>query len=131
MTQPNSVELTRYIRPLRAVGPSRREVDSQQGVTLKIELDYARRLIDVRYAICNHADGEQSFNKTIGNQLAGDRSPITLPMWDGPKKLLGTDLTEYVVTGLNNMAPVGVSRSDLRRINQMFLKSAPRLFNYQ
>ena len=129
MTQPSTVKLTRYIRPRRMVSGFKRDIDSQQGVTLNIELDYSRRLIDVQYAICNHSAGEPSFSKDLGRQYAATRVPITLPMWEGPSKLVGTDLTEYVVGGLNSVAPIGISRSDLHRINQMYMKAASRPLN--
>jgi len=129
MTQPSIVQLTRYIRPKLGIRFHNDEVDPQQGVTLQIELDYARRLIYVQYAICNHDNGEPSFNKRVGVQIACARIPVILPMWEGPAKLEGTDLTEYVVAGLNAVAPFGVSHTDLRRINKMYNKAGPRVLN--
>lgn len=119
----NTVKITRYIRPFNRSG---REIDSQKGVTLKIVLDYDKRLIGVQYSICNHKDGEPSFSKAEGMQIADERIQIQLPMWPGPGKLLETDLTEYVVGGLNSMAPFGISTSDVSRINKMFINSPAR-----
>lgn len=127
MTQPSIVQLTRYIRPKMGIRFQDEEIDPQQGVTLRIELDYGRRLIYVQYAICNHSNGEPSFNKQVGIQTAGARIPVILPMWEGPAKLEGTDLTEYVVAGLNAVAPIGIPYTDLRRINKMYNKAGPRV----
>jgi hypothetical protein len=119
--KPSTVKLTRYIRPKQEDG-----LNPTQGVTLQVELDYSRRQIYVRYAICNHEHGEQTFNKRTGNFVASERMPVILPMWDGPARLEHTDLTEYVVAGLNVVEHIGVTRNDLRHINKMYMKAGPR-----
>ena len=83
----------RYIRPLGANG----EVDSQRGITMRILLNYDKRVVTFSFAICNHENGQPSFSKSIGRHMSRIRPTYDIPMWDKVGPLRETDVVEYII----------------------------------
>ena len=111
--------LHRYIRP---IDDETGEIDSQQGVTLKIKLDYKHRKLNFRYSICNHTKGEPSFSKKAGIQLAANRPVYSIPLWQGPGHLKDNDLTAFIVNAIND-GTVKVPSGDRKHIVDQFERS--------
>ena len=93
-----SPTLFRYIRPIDDTG----DIDSQKGVTLKLNLDYKRRVVNFSYAICNHKNGEPSFSKKDGQRIASEKPVYTVPLWDVPGRLEDADITSFVLSAVAN-----------------------------
>lgn len=102
----------RYIRP---INPVNGEYFSQQGVTLRINLNYKKRQITFKYAICNHGPGETSFDKKMGKMITARRKSYTIPMWENEGPLLGCDLTSFIINAIEKKE-VDIPPGDRRHI---------------
>jgi len=119
--KPKPVNFRRYIRPLKGC-----EIDPQRGVTLLANLNYNTRTIDVQYSICNHRDGQPSFSKQLGAEIASKKKSISIPMWDKVGPLLDNDITNYIVDHLcSGLIPL----QEAHHIVDMFA-DADRKFRY-
>ena len=108
----------RYIRPTDDWG----DIVSQEGITLKIDFDYPKRLLNFSYAICNHKKGEPSFCKATGKSMTKGRKAYTLPLWKKPGSLDDTDVTAFIVSAIHNKK-VNVPSGDRRLIVDQFERS--------
>jgi hypothetical protein len=109
----------RYVRP---VDDYTGEVSSQEGVTLKINLDYATRTLNFSYAICNHGKGEPSFSKQEGRQHADNRQTYTIKLWEEAGSLDDCDVTAFVIGAIYNKR-VAIPVGDRHRILDQFERS--------
>lgn len=115
----NSPTFYRYIRP---VDEYTDEISSQEGVTLKITLDYVNRVLRFSYSICNHGRGEPSFSKSEGRKIADGRKMFEIPLWNEPGRLEDIDVTSFIVSAILKervKIPVG----DRKRILDQFERS--------
>lgn len=108
----------RYIRPTDEYG----DIVSQEGVTLKIDFDYPKRVLNFSYAICNHKKGEPSFCKATGKSMVRGRKQYTIPLWNEPGSLDDTDITAYIVSAIYNKK-VNLPSGDRKLIVDQFERS--------
>lgn len=108
----------RYIRPTDEYG----DIVSQEGVTLKIDFDYPKRVLNFSYAICNHKKGEPSFCKATGKSMVRGRKQYTIPLWNEPGSLDDTDITAYIVSAIYNKK-VNLPYGDRKLIVDQFERS--------
>ena len=108
----------RYIRPVDNYG----DVVSQEGVTLKIDFDYPKRMLNFSYAICNHKKGQPSFCKVTGKNMARERNQYSIPLWRKPGSLDDTDVTAFIVSAIFNKK-VNIPAGDRRLIIDQFERS--------
>lgn len=106
----------RYIRPFND------GVDSQRGVTLRIELNYKTRKVQFSYAICNNKNGEPSFEKEVGRRIANSRKRYEIDLWKEPGPLLNSDITEFVVKSIE-FGNVDIPSNDQKMILNMYQNS--------
>lgn len=121
----------RYIRP---VNPITGEYISQQGVTLRVNLNYQKRQIKFKYAICNHVAGETSFDKKMGKMITAHRKILTIPMWKNEGPLLGCDLTEFIIKAIENKEvdiPPGDRRHLLTQYNASLTPTTHKTKKYK
>lgn len=64
-SKPNKIKLYRYIRPYSY---KHGQIDSQQGITLAISIDYTNNIIEYGVSCCNG----DNFNKNKGKWIADD-----------------------------------------------------------
>ena len=119
----DSCTFYRYIRPINELTG---EKNANQGVTLKITLDYITRVINFSYAICNHKKGEPNFSKVVGRQLVETRPSYTIPMWSNPGRLTNSDVTAFLISAIHNKK-VMIPKQDRHNILDQFDRG---LFNF-
>lgn len=111
----------RYIRPFNNE-LFVTDVDSQRGVTLRIELDYKTRKVKFSYAICNNKNGEPSFDKSVGRNIADSRRRYQINLWEKAGPLVGSDITEFIIDAIN-YNEVTIPKNDRKMIMEMYLDS--------
>lgn len=115
----NSPTLYRYIRPIDEYTG---DIASQQGVTLKLALDYKARVVNFSYAICNHKKGEPSFSKKEGQRIAASKPVYTVPLWNKPGRLEDADITSFVLSAIANKK-VAIPDGDRKNIIDQYERS--------
>ena len=114
-----SPTLFRYIRPIDGYTG---DIDSQKGVTLKLNLDYKKRVVNFSYAICNHKNGEPSFSKKDGQRIASEKPVYTVPLWDVPGRLEDADITSFVLSAVANKK-VNIPAGDRKNLIDQYEQS--------